>query len=267
MEFIKMQGLGNDFILIDDRKEKLNLSYKDLAKKICNRRFGVGADGLVILKKSKKADFKMIIINRDGSEAEMCGNAIRCLSKYLIVEKYTNSSTIKIETLSGIKYIEILKNKLIRVNMGKPSYLGKDIKLLNKESLINEELIFNEEKVRVTALNMGVPHCVLINTNYKTDFGKVIEKNNLFIEGINVNFVELINRKEIFVKTWERGVGETLSCGTGMCAAFSVLNRLKLVEDEVLVRALGGSLNIEINKDDVYMTGDASFICKGDFVI
>ena len=260
-----MQGLGNDFILIDDRKEKIKISYNELAKRICNRRFG--ADGLVVLKDSEKADFKMIIINQDGSEAEMCGNAIRCLIKYLIVEKITNSSTIKIETLSGTKFVEKLKNELIRVNMGKPSYLGKDIKLLNKESLINEELLVNGENIRITALNMCVPHCILINTNYETDFGRFIEKNNLFIEGTNVNFVEVINRKEIFVRTWERGVGETLACGTGMCASFSVLNRLNLVENKVLVKALGGSLNIEINKDDVYMTGDANFICTGNFVI
>lgn len=267
MEFIKMHGLGNDFILIDDRLEKLNGSYKEIALRICNRRFGVGADGLVILKNSNKADFKMIIINQDGSEANMCGNAIRCLTKYLIVEKFINSSTIEIDTLSGIKKVDILDNGLLRVNMGKPSYLGEDIKLLDKESLINEELIFNKEKVRITALNMGVPHCVIINTKYTTDFGEFIEKNNLFIEGTNVNFVEVISREEIFVRTWERGVGQTLACGTGACASVAVLNKLRVVDNTVLVKTLGGSLNIEIIKENVYMTGEANLICKGEFVI
>lgn len=267
MEFVKMQGLGNDFIIIDDRDENLKISYEEIARKICNRRFGVGADGLIILKNSEKAQYKMLIINQDGSQVKMCGNGIRCLTKYLMVENLINSSTIEIETLSGIKEINILKNELIRVNMGKPSYLGSDINLFNKKSLIDEEVVFNEEKIRITALNMGVPHCVLINTKYKTDFGKNIEKNNLFIEGTNVNFVEVINREEIFVKTWERGVGETLACGTGCCASVAVLNKFKIVDNDVLVKTLGGSLNIEIIEGDVYMTGEAKLICKGIFVI
>jgi len=266
MDFVKMQGLGNDFIIIDDRDEELSYEYEKIAVNICDRKFGVGADGLIIINNSQKADYKMLIINQDGSSANMCGNAIRCLSRYLIVENLINSSTIEIETLSGIKKTYILDNGLVRVNMGKPSYNGKDIKLLDREYLIDEEVVFNDKKIRLTALNMGVPHCVIISTKYKTDFGKFIEKNNLFIEGINVNFIEVINRQEIFVKTWERGVGETLACGTGCCASVAALNKLVIVDNNVLVRTLGGKLNIEIIEEDIYMTGEAKFICKGSLL-
>ena len=273
MNFIKMQGLGNDFIIIIDNENVLIKTETEIAKKICNRRFGIGADGLVIIRKSNIADAKMVIINSDGSRANMCGNAIRCFAKYLYEYGLVEKNIISIETGDGIKCVELYindKNKveLVKVNMGKGSFDGKDIPLNNKNSLINEVIKIKEKEYKLTALLMGVPHTILINNNDEYDIieGKDIEKNNLFIEGTNVNFVKVIDINNIEVKTWERGAGATLACGTGCCASVVALKKLGLCSNKVNVETLGGSLAVEIINNDVYMIGSAEFICKGNYI-
>lgn len=270
MNFIKMQGLGNDFILIEDMEELLIDREIELAKEVCNRRFGVGADGLVIIRKSSVADAKMVIINSDGSRANMCGNAIRCFAKYLYEVKNINKDNINIETGDGVKavnlYIDNNKVSLVRVNMGKASFEGKDILLKDKDKLIDEEVLINNKSYKLTSLLMGVPHTILINNNneYSIEDGKIIEKYDLFKENTNVNLVKLIDDKNVEVKTWERGAGATLACGTGCCASVVALNILGKCQDKVKVKTLGGELEVELNSGDVYMIGEAEFICRGE---
>lgn len=274
MRFTKMQGLGNDFIFIEDFEEKILKSEIEIAKKVCDRRFGIGADGLVIIRKSENADAKMIIINSDGSRANMCGNATRCFAKYIYENGYIKKDIIKIETGDGIKEAKLVidskdKVKVITINMGEPSFDGKDIPLKNKNSLINEDIEINNRKFNLTSLLMGVPHTILIDnkSEYSINDGEIIEKHDIFLENTNVNFVKVISDEIIEVKTWERGAGATLACGTGCCASVVALNKLDLLKDRVIVKTLGGNLLIEIIENNVYMTGEAEFICKGELLI
>ncbi|WP_066893084.1 diaminopimelate epimerase [Clostridium nigeriense] len=272
MNFVKMEGLGNDFILIEDCEEKLIENEIELAKKVCHRKFGVGADGLVILRKSEVAHGKMIIINSDGSRANMCGNAIRCFSKYLYETKLIKEDKILIETGDGVKEVElIIKNekvKLVKVNMGKASFKGEDLSLNSRKILIDEEILINNKMYKLTSLLMGVPHTILINNNdeYSIEDGKIIEKYDEFNEGTNVNIVNILNRSNIEVKTWERGAGATLACGTGCCASVVALNKLGLSSNLVKVKTLGGTLEVNILDGEVYMIGEANFICKGQLL-
>lgn len=272
MKFVKMQGLGNDFIII----ENINGSFKgnevEFAKRICHRKFGVGADGLVIIEKSIIADAKMIIINSDGSRANMCGNAIRCVGKYIYEFMKIKKNKLSIETGDGVKYINLSidneKVTLITVNMGKASFDGKDILLNNRENLINEEVIIENKNYTLTSLLVGVPHTILVNdkNEYSIKDGKIIEKSYLFKEGSNVNIVDIIDETSIKVHTWERGAGETLACGTGCCASVVALNKLGLCSDCVDVKTNGGNLKVEIKENIIYMIGIADFICKGEVV-
>ncbi|VYU62838.1 diaminopimelate epimerase [Clostridium tertium] len=274
MNFIKMQGLGNDFIFIMDKEENYLKDELEIAKKVCDRRFGIGADGLVIIRNSEIADAKMIIINSDGSRANMCGNAIRCFAKYLYERGIIKKDNISIETGDGVKIAELFINEddkvdLVRVNMGKPSFKGEDVKLDNKEQLINEVVKINDKEYKLTSLLMGVPHTILINNNdeYSMDDGKIIEKSSLFRENTNVNLVKINNKESIEVKTWERGAGATLACGTGCCASLVALNRLGLCESKAKITTLGGNLIVEIINGYVFMTGEATFICSGIVLI
>ena len=274
MRFTKMQGLGNDFIFIEDFEEKILQNEIEIAKKICNRRFGIGADGLIIIRRSEVADSKMIIINSVGSRANMCGNATRCFAKYIYENNICEKNSINIETGDGIKEAKLIidnsnKVELVTVNMGKPSFKGEDIPLKSKDSLINEELEINNKKFKLTSLLMGVPHTIIINNKneYSIKDGETIEKYDIFIEKTNVNFVKIINNESIEVKTWERGAGATLACGTGCCASVVALNKLNLIGNKAKVLTLGGELLIEIIDNNVYMTGKAEFICKGELLI
>lgn len=270
MNFIKMQGLGNDFIFIMDNEYKIINKEIEIAKKVCDRRFGIGADGLIIIRKSNIADAKMIIINSDGSYANMCGNAIRCFAKYLYENEIVVKDKITVETGDGIKVVEVEANKnkveLIKVNMGKASFTGKDIPLNNKKSLIDETIVINNKKYKLTTLLMGVPHTILINNNeeYSINEGKIIEEYELFTEGTNVNFVKIIDKNNIEVRTWERGAGSTLACGTGCCASVVALEKMGLCSGKVNVKTLGGNLEVNIINNEVYMIGSANFICRGE---
>jgi len=271
MNFFKMQGAGNDFIFIED----FNYEVKEeceLAKKLCDRHFGIGADGLVIVRKSEIANAKMVIINADGSRANMCGNAIRCFGKYVYEHKIANDNSFSVETGDGVKDIEIIlendKVKYVRVYMGKPSYDGHDIPLYNIDSIIEHEINVDDKTYNITTVLMGVPHTIIFEEDREynvVEEGSKMEKLELFPEGSNINFVKIVDETHIRVNTWERGAGATLACGTGCSAAVVVAKRLGLVdkEKEIFVKAPGGELIIEVLGEDVYMKGPAEVSFEG----
>ncbi|WP_238861133.1 MULTISPECIES: diaminopimelate epimerase [unclassified Clostridium] len=272
MNFYKMQGAGNDFVFIEDFDNKI----KDeclLAKKLCDRHFGIGADGLVIVRKSELAHARMVIINADGSRANMCGNAIRCFGKYVYEHKIATGDKFSVETGDGIKEIEIIleneKVKYVRVYMGNPSYNGCDIPLNNLESLIEKEIAVDDKKYKMTTLLLGVPHTIIFESDREYNViqeGSKIEKLDIFGEGSNVNFVKIVDDTHIRVNTWERGAGATLACGTGCSASVVVAKKLGFVnkDKEIFVKAPGGELIIEVLGQDVYMKGPAEVVFKGE---
>lgn len=271
MNFFKMQGAGNDFIFVEDFENEIK-DECGLAKKLCDRHFGIGGDGLVIVRNSEIANAKMIIINADGSRANMCGNAIRCFGKYVYEHKIAQGAKFSVETGDGIKKIEIIleadKVKYVRVYMGKPSYNGRDIPLNNMESLIEKDITVGNNTYNMTAILMGVPHTVIFEHDRQYNVaseGSKIEKLGLFKEGSNVNFVKIIDEIHIKVDTWERGAGATLACGTGCSAAVVVAKKLGFVDPnkEIFVKAPGGELIIEVLGDDVYMKGPAEVAFEG----
>lgn len=272
MKFTKMQGTGNDFIIIEDFDEQIkNLS--ELAIKMCDRHLGIGADGLIIVAKSKIADIKMLIINSDGSYASMCGNGIRCFSKYVWDKDIVKKDIISVETGDGIKIAYINQNdgkvSSVKINMGKPSFDPKDIPALSEKPILNNIIIGNNKKYKINSLRMGVPHTVIIgkHENYDVYEGKAIETHKLFPENTNVNFCEVANKGKIKVKTWERGAGPTMACGTGSCASVVVCNKLGLINSKAIVEVPGGELFIELEEDGVFMTGPAVISFTGEYIL
>ncbi len=267
--FTKMQGIGNDFIVIENLKNEIIYSYQKLSKYLCNRNFGIGADGVLYIEKSEIADFKMRIFNSDGTEAEMCGNGIRCFAKYLYENKILEKTEMNIETLAGVKKIKLIlegkKVSLVQVNMGKPCFEYDKIPVFYKE---NEEGVKIDNKL-VYPISMGNPHAVCFvnsveNINIEKE-GSLIEKYKYFPNKTNVEFVEIIGRNKIKVRVWERGVGETLACGTGACAAAVISNIKKNLEDKIEVKLKGGILKIEYDKKSelVYLKGEAEKVFVG----
>lgn len=257
MNFIKMHGLGNDFILIDSRKQQLEgINYSKLAVKLCDRNFGIGADGLLIAAPSGTADVKMMVFNPDGSEAEMCGNGIRCFAKYIYETLEKKKEIISIETLAGVMLPSIIEHKgrvaVVEVDMGIP----KDIR---------------NAKVRdfnATMVSMGNPHCVIFTEDLsKVHIGTVgpeIETDRMFPKRTNAEFVQILSGKEIIIKVWERGAGETLACGTGACASVVAGVTLGKLERDVLVHLPGGNLDIEWQADShVILRGPAETVFEG----
>ncbi len=271
LKFWKMHGLGNDFIVINNRKEKINdAEASALAKKLCDRKFSVGADGILLLSKSKTADVLMRIFNSDGSEAEMCGNGIRCLAKYCFENKVLKKTELTVETLAGIEKIWLtVENQLVasvRVDMGIPAFERSAIPMQGNGKCINEELRIDNEIYRITCVSMGNPHCVIFVDNVDDCpvqlAGPRIETNSLFPKKTNVEFVQVLNRSEIKVRVWERGCGETLACGTGACASAVAGKLLDKLDNIVTVHLRGGNLKIEY-ADQVFMIGPAEKVYKG----
>ncbi|WP_244835338.1 diaminopimelate epimerase [Clostridium sp. BJN0001] len=272
MDFIKMQGAGNDFVFVQDIEDKIQ-NETELAVKLCNRHYGIGGDGLIIVRKSDKADARMIIINKDGSYANMCGNGIRCFGRYVYENGIVKSKKFKVETGDGIKNIEVITDKndavkYIRVFMGKPSFDGKDIPLNGIDKLFNQNVDINGKEYILTTVLVGVPHTIVIEKDIDFDVekdGPSIEKFKLFKEGTNVNFVKVINNDTIRVRTWERGAGYTLACGTGCSASAYISKKLGLVNQngEINVNAPGGKLIIEPSDEGIYMKGEAELVFKG----
>jgi diaminopimelate epimerase len=272
IDFVKMHGLGNDFILIDC----LN---KSLGDSLCNRNFEIGADGLILILPSSKADLRMRIFNFDGSEAQMCGNGIRCFAKYAYENKLVSKIKFTVETVAGIITPELIfKDKEIsgiKVDMGIPKLKRKEIPMEGRDTpaVVDETLKIDSKHIfKITCASMGNPHCIIFVNDVQSipidEIGPKIENHPLFPEKTNVEFIQVLNNKELNFRVWERGVGETLACGTGACAALvaSVLNNKS--ERQVIIHLTGGDLNIQWADDGhVYMTGPAELVFRGEMVI
>lgn len=273
MKFTKMHGLGNDYIYVDCTKNKNNIDTPDeLSKKISDRHFGIGSDGLILICDSDKCDFKMRMFNADGSEAEMCGNGIRCVGKYVYDFGLTNKTNITIETKAGVKrlglHVENDKVNAVTVDMGEP-ILDKNSIPVNPNSGKFVELKVLDRDFIFTPVSMGNPHAITFINNIDSfdvdKYGKIVESDSHFPNKTNVEFIEILDRNHIKMRVYERGTGETLACGTGACASVvaSVLNNL--TDRTVNVKLLGGSLNINYNEDGhVYMTGEATTVFNGE---
>lgn len=272
MEFVKMEAAGNDFIIFNGFKYEIK-NYDQLAKKVCNRHFGVGGDGILVCENSKVADIKMVYYNSDGSQGEMCGNGIRCFSKYVYEERLVNRDSFSVETLAGIKTVDLsLKDnrvKSIKVDMGSPIFEAKYIPInIDKVKILEETLIVSGEKIIFSSLLVGVPHTVIFVEDIKhvdiNTLGREIEANPLFPRKTNVNFVEVVNKDKINIYTWERGAGRTLGCGTGSCASVVVGNLLGKLGNIVQVKTEGGELQVQLdNNGEIFLKGGANIICKG----
>ncbi len=267
MEFVKMHGNGNDFVLIDEFESIKVPDEKKPAfvKAVCDRRFGVGGDGAIFVQKSKVADAKFVFYNSDGSVAEMCGNGIRCFARYIVERGYAKEGTVSVETLAGVLKVEVWYDGRwwIRVNMGKPKF-GKEVPAV--KDVWGDVFEVDNREFKVYAVNTGVPHAVIFVKDFDFDIhrvARVVRYSEVFPEGANVNFAKVMGRNRVFVRTYERGVeDETLSCGTGSCAVVVVGNRLGLLDRYVEVTTRGGVLKVELN-DYVYMTGTSVKVFEG----
>ena len=268
-----MHGLGNDFIFFENLTN-IEMDYSAMAILMCHRQLGIGADGIIAVLPSEIADLRMRIINADGSEANMCGNAIRCYAKYAWERGLVKSKTFRIETFAGIIIPEVIaengKVGSVRVNMGSPDIRRAAIPMLGDEpAAINFMLPLGKSELNITSILMGVPHTMIFvddldSVDVKT-FGPLVEKHPLFPNGTNVNFVEVVNRNRVKLRTWERGAGATLACGTGSCATAvaSILN--ENTDRSVIVELQYGELLIEWAEDGtVFMTGPADESFTGE---
>lgn len=274
IKITKMQGLGNDFVILDySEYEKTNLPMPELAKKLCDRNFGVGADGMIIPNlnpNNKSADIGWYFYNSDGSTAQMCGNGIRCFAKYIYDKNLIDKKQIKVETLAGIITPEIQDDGTVKVNMSHPILEPEKIPFKGNTNL-NYKLNIDDKTFNINAISMGNPHCIIF-TDGKQDllemaktYGPQIEKHEIFPEKTNVEFIKVISRNEIDLRVFERGCGITLACGTGACASVvaGILNNL--TDSKVKVNLLGGALTIEWQgsqenpKENVFMTGPAEY--------
>jgi diaminopimelate epimerase len=276
IKFTKMQGTGNDFIVIDGRKNK-TAGIKKIVGGMCDRHYGIGADGVLVLHDSSIANFKMVIFNPDGSEAEMCGNGIRCFAKYIHDNILTKQSRVTVETLAGIKKLDcIVKNgevKSVVVNMGEPVLQREQIPMIGPPGMVINETLHLADGTRfeITSLSMGNPHVIIFVEeieNFPIDkYGPLVENHALFPNRTNVEFVKVIDNKKVIQRTWERGTGETLSCGTGACAVAVACILNKLTSRKIVVRLKGGDLRTEWNEKDnfVYLNGPAEEVFRGEW--
>ena len=275
LKFTKMHGAGNDYIYINCFEETVKNPEK-LAIKVSDRHFGIGSDGLILISPSDKADFKMNIYNADGSEGMMCGNGIRCVSKYVYDNGMTDKDEISVETRSGIKLIKMnVENRKVvsaRVNMGEPILEAEKIPTkFDGKNVIRQKLTIDEKEYEVTCVSMGNPHCIVYVDDVKDidleKIGPKFENNEMFPERINTEFVHVVSDTELDMRVWERGSGETLACGTGSCAVTvaSVLCGYCKRNTEIKINLLGGTLtDIWTDGGDVYMTGPAATVCTGE---
>lgn len=277
LNFIKMHGAGNDYVYVDGMKYQIP-DESVAAKKLSDRHFSIGGDGLIIIKKGTKADFEMVMYNPDGSRGAMCGNGIRCVAKYLFDEGYTNGKTeFTIESMGAIKHIKVnvIDGKAVsaRVDMGKPILKASDIPVnFDGEKCVNQPVTFADKKFNMTCVSMGNPHAVMFIDEHPIDFdlnkyGKTAEQNTeLFPDRVNAEFAKVIDKENIEMRVYERGTGETLACGTGACATAvsAILNGY--CDNKVTVHLLGGDLLIEWSgneNDSVIMTGPAEYAFTG----
>lgn len=281
MRFTKMHGLGNDYVYVNCFKEKIE-NPPEVAKYVSDRHFGIGSDGLIMINPSKVADFEMEMYNADGSRGEMCGNGIRCVAKYVYDYGLTDKTSISVETLGGIKYLDLTvadgKVALVKVDMGTPELRAEAIPIEMEEGreadqVVGEVIVVDGTEYRMTGVSMGNPHTVVyVDDVTGLDIEKIgpkFENHERFPKRINTEFARVLDRKTVEMRVWERGSGETLACGTGACAVAvaSILNGL--TDHEVTIRLLGGDLKIEWDREanKVYMTGPATTVFDGEIEI
>jgi len=275
MRFTKMHGIGNDYVFVDMFHETVADPQKT-AIEISNRHFGVGSDGLILIEPSQTADIRMSMFNPDGSQAEMCGNGVRCVAKYAYEHGLVSSTEIDLETLAGTKQLQLDLApdgtvQSVRVNMGPPIFERSAIPVRGSgPDALDEEIVSGDETFSASCLSIGNPHCVILVGDVDTFpvaiHGPIIETHSLFPQRANVEFVQVISPQRIRQRTWERGAGETLACGTGACAVAVACASRGLTQRHVTVQLLGGDLDLDWADDgNVYMTGPAVEVFTGDW--
>lgn len=277
-KFTKMHGAGNDYIYVNCLDKTLE-NINETARLVSDRHFGIGSDGLVLICKSDVADFRMDMYNSDGTQAEMCGNATRCVGKYVHDKGLTDKTTITLETLAGIKILELNLDdegmvETVRVNMGQPELVPKNIPIESElERFIQEPVVVDGREYLVTGVSMGNPHAVTYIDDTDSleieKLGPKFENHAMFPRRINTEFAQIVDRNTIKMRVWERGAGETLACGTGACATLVAATLSNLVDGEADLVLLGGTLHIKWDREDnnVYMTGPAKFVFDGEITV
>lgn len=277
MKFTKMHGCGNDYIYIDCFKETVT-NESALAIKLSDRHFGIGGDGIILIKKGTKADFEMVMYNADGSRGAMCGNGIRCVAKYVYDNGYTDKTSFSIESMGAVKYIDVTvengKVILAKVDMGAPILKAADVPVnSDNEKVISEKITVADREFNMTCISMGNPHAVMFIDEHPKDFdldfyGAKFECNtDIFPNRVNAEFAKIIDRNNIEMRVFERGTGETLACGTGTCATVVAAIRNGYVNNDVTVHLIGGDLQIQWSgkeEDSVFMTGPAATVFTGE---
>ena len=277
-----MHGLGNDYVYIDGHQYSLSdEQLPDLARRISNRHTGVGGDGLILILPSSAADFRMRVFNPDGSEAEMCGNGIRCFAKYVYDHSLTNCPSLRIETVGGIKSLDLVtrqgKVERVRVNMERPRWTVADVPMAShltgrrgEDEALDVPLVISGNEFLVNGISMGNPHAVIFVEQVQEvplkEYGPLIEHHALFPQRTNVEFVQVVNRKEVIVRVWERGAGATLACGTGACASAVAAILHGMTEETVTAHLAMGDLLVEWqSREDCYMEGPCEETFSGDY--
>lgn len=277
MKFTKMQGLGNDYVYVNCFRENVE-NPSEVAIKVSDRHFGIGSDGLILIKPSEVADFRMDMYNADGSQAEMCGNGIRCVGKYVYDYGLTDKTEISVETLAGIKYLKLQiadgKVALVTVNMGQPELDPVKIPVQAEgDRVVDEPIVVDGVTYKMTCVSMGNPHCIVYvkdTAGFPLEkVGPLFENHERFPKRVNTEFIQLLNRKEVNMRVWERGSGETLACGTGACASTVACILNGLTDDEITLHLLGGDLIVRWDQEEnlVYMTGPAKVVFDGEIAM
>lgn len=276
MKFTKMTGIGNDYVYINCFKEVVD-NPKELAIRLSERHFGVGSDGIILIKPSDVADFCMDMYNADGSQAEMCGNGIRCVAKYVYDYGLTDKTQISVETLAGIKYLDLTvqdgKVQTVTVDMGQPILEPKEIPAVSiKSEIVNEPITAREQNFHITCVSVGNPHGIIFVEDVDNfpleEIGPVLEVHPMFPNKANIEFIQIVDENTMKMRVWERGSGETLACGTGACASTVAAILNNHTNDEVCVKLLGGDLMIKWDRDKnhIFMTGTATTVFDGELL-
>lgn len=272
MKFTKMHGLGNDFVMINCFREQLPENLSQLAVQMCHRRFGVGADGLILLLPSDTHTLRMRIINSDGTEAEMCGNGIRCFALFAKEQGVVTADAFTVETLAGPIGIQIKGDNLVTVDMGCPVLNGPDIPVAGEGQIISQPIQLLDKEFRFTAVSTGNPHSVIFVDDVEhfplDTYGPVSEKHPFFPAKVNTEFVQVLSRQKVRMRVWERGCGETMACGTGACATTVAAILNGLTDRTIDVVLDGGTLNITWDESTgkMFMTGEAAFVFTAEYL-
>lgn len=277
MKFTKMEGLGNDYVYVNCLTESVE-NPSETAIKVSDRHFGIGSDGLILIKPSTAADFCMEMYNADGSRSEMCGNGIRCVGKYVYDYGLTDKTSISVETLAGIKYLDLKvedgKVSFVTVNMGAPELVPAKIPVRSKKDiLVKEPIEVDGVTYKMTCVSMGNPHCIVFVEDVAAFplevIGPKFERHEVFPNRVNAEFIQVLDRKTVSMRVWERGSGETLACGTGACASTVACILNGLTDDEITLHLLGGDLRVRWDRgtDLVYMTGPAKVVFDGEILL